>query len=43
MSEAQFEDLLVRHPELVELIQDQTSVCGTDYLLKYRKLQHLHP
>jgi len=43
MSEAQFEDLLVRHPELVELIQDQTSVRGTDYLLKYRKLQHLHP
>ena len=42
LSGSQFEDLLLRYPELVELIREHTSVRGDDYLLKYRKIQRLH-
>ena len=39
----QFRELLSQHPELAELIREYTSVRGTDYLLKYRKLQSVYP
>ena len=39
----QFRKLLSQHPELAELIREYTSVRGTDYLLKYRKLQSVYP
>ncbi len=42
-NQPQFEALLSRHPALVDLLQEHTSVRGDDYLLKYRKLQALHP
>jgi hypothetical protein len=43
LTESQYQDLLSCRPELTELFQEHTSISGTDYLLKYRKLQHLHP
>jgi len=43
LSKSQFEDLINRHPELNETIREHTSIRGDDYLLKYRKVQHLHP
>lgn len=43
LGESQFDDLLTRYPELDERIREQTVVRGDDYLLKYRKLQSLHP
>lgn len=42
LSKSQFENLLARHPKLTE-IGEHTSIRGSDYLLKYRKLQNLHP
>ena len=39
----QFRELLSQQPELAELIREYTSVRGTDYLLKYRKLQSVYP
>lgn len=43
LNKPQFEDLLSRHPKLRTLFQEHTSIRGDDYLLKYRKLQALHP
>lgn len=43
LSESQFEEFLSHYPELVELIREHASIRGDDYLLKYRKLQNLHP
>jgi len=43
LSNSQFEDLLLRYPELIELIQEHASIRGDDYLLQYRKIQHLYP
>lgn len=42
LSKSQFEELLSQYPELVDLIQEYTSIRDDDYLLKYRKLQTLH-
>lgn len=43
LSLSQFEELVSHYPELVGLIREHTSIRGDDYLLKYRKLQKLHP
>ena len=43
LTEAGYQDLLLHHSELGDLFQENTSVRGDDYLLKYRKTQHLHP
>lgn len=43
LSEAEFQDLLSRHPQLTSLFESQLTVRGGDYLLKYRKLQQFHP
>jgi hypothetical protein len=39
----QYQNLIVRHPQLVRLLEEQLIVQGDDYLIKYRKLQDLHP
>lgn len=39
----QYRNILWRHPELVHLLQEQLTLCGDDHLIKYRKLQALHP
>jgi len=43
LGKSQFEDLLDHHSELTEIIQEHISIRGDDYLLKYRKVQRLHP
>ena len=43
LSKSQFEDLLARYSDLDELIREHTSLRGSDYLLKYRKIQNLFP
>jgi hypothetical protein len=43
LSEAEFRDLLSHYPPLTDLFHSQLTVRGADYLLKYRKLQQLHP
>ena len=43
LSKSQFEDFLDRHSALTEIIPEHTSIRGDDYLLKYRKVQHLYP
>lgn len=43
LTEMQVRDLLARYPDLASFIEGQLTVRGGDYLLKYRKLQHLHP
>lgn len=43
LTEMQFRDLLARHPSLAPLLEEQLTVRDGDYLLKYRKLQQLHP
>ena len=43
LSEASYQELISFHPELSELFEKYTSIRGDDYLLKYRKLQSLHP
>lgn len=43
MSEAEYQGLLTRYPELIPFIHEQLTIRGADHLLKYRKLQQLHP
>lgn len=43
LSKASYQELISFHPELSELFEKYTSIRGDDYLLKYRKLQSLHP
>ena len=43
LNKSQFEDLVSRHTDLVELFQEHTSIRGDDFLLKYRKLQSSYP
>jgi DNA polymerase III delta prime subunit len=43
LTKAGYQDLALRYPEMFELFQEHTSIREEDYLLKYRKLQHLHP
>ncbi len=42
LRESGYQDLLCCYPERAELFREQLIVRGADYLLKYRKLQHLH-
>src|SRR5512133_501355 len=42
LREPAYQELLCRYPELTGLFREQLTVQGADYLLKYRKLQHLH-
>src|SRR5512133_1901326 len=39
----QFQNLLTHYPGLMPLFEEQLTVRGDDHLLKYRKLQQLHP
>jgi hypothetical protein len=43
LSETGYQNLLSRYPQWTYLFQEQLVVQGADYLLRYRKLQHLHP
>ncbi|MFT3891022.1 MAG: hypothetical protein QM730_05260 [Anaerolineales bacterium] len=43
LSESGFQALLTRYPEWTAFLHEQLTIRGADYLLKYRKLQHLHP
>jgi len=43
LTKAEYQDLILRYPELIDLFHEYTSIRGNDYLLKYRKMQHLHP
>ena len=44
LSPEQVRDLYRRHPQLVPLFEEQSTVRGADdHLLKYRKLQHMYP
>ncbi|MBE0671020.1 MAG: hypothetical protein IH588_10560 [Anaerolineales bacterium] len=42
LSDSEYQDLLARHSELTEIVQEHASIRGDDYLLKYRKLQNLY-
>lgn len=39
----QYRNLLSHHPDLAGLFEEQLVLRGSDHLLKYRKLQQLHP
>jgi hypothetical protein len=43
LNTTQYRNLIVRHPQLVRLLDEQLIVQGDDHLIKYRKLQGLHP
>lgn len=43
LTETLHRDLLARYPELAALLEEQLTIRGADHLLKYRKLQYLHP
>lgn len=43
LTKARYQDLCLRYPEFTGLFLEHTSIRGNDYLLKYRKMQHLHP
>ena len=43
LSESEYQHLLSRFPKWTGYFNEQLTIRGTDYLLKYRKLQHLHP
>ena len=43
LTESQHRDLLARYPHLITLFDEYLTIRGADRLLKYRKLQHLHP
>jgi len=43
LTNAGFQDFALRYPEMLALFQEHTSIRGNDHLLKYRKMQHLHP
>jgi hypothetical protein len=43
LTKARYRDLCLRYPEFTGLFLEHTSIRGNDYLLKYRKMQHLHP
>lgn len=43
LAKAEYKDLVLSYPELIELFQEHISIRGDDYLLKYRKMQHLNP
>ncbi len=40
---AQYRHLLACHPELEERFEEHLTIHGADHLLKYRKLQQMHP
>lgn len=42
LNEYQFDELLLHYPELTEIFREHITIRGDDYLLKYRKIQHLH-
>jgi hypothetical protein len=43
LNTSQYRNLIARHPELAQLLEEQLTVRGHDHLIKYRKLQNLHP
>ena len=43
LTKARYQDLVSHEPEFIDLFQEHISIRGDDYLLKYRKVQHLHP
>ncbi len=43
LNHSQFRNLTARHPGLAGLLEEQLTVRGDDHLVKYRKLQELHP
>lgn len=43
LNHSQFRNLTPRHPGLAGLLEEQLTVRGDDHLVKYRKLQELHP
>ncbi len=43
LNSSHYRNLLLHYPDLIELIQEQLTVCGEDHLIKYRKLQFLYP
>jgi hypothetical protein len=43
LSESEYRDFLQRYPDLAELFREQLTIKSADYLLKYRKLQTIHP
>lgn len=43
LSKPQFEELLDRHPMLIEIVREHASIRGGDHLLQYRKIQRLYP
>ena len=43
LNSAQYRNLIARHPDVAGLLEEQLTVHGDDHLIKYRKLQSLHP
>jgi hypothetical protein len=43
LTTSQYRNLIVRHPEHARLLEEQLTVRCDDHLIKYRKLQDLHP
>jgi hypothetical protein len=43
LNSSQYRNVLARHPEVAGLLEEQLTVQGEDHLIKYRKLQDLHP
>jgi hypothetical protein len=43
LGESDYQHFLQRYPGLTELFREQLTIKDADYLVKYRKLQHLHP
>jgi hypothetical protein len=43
LTKAGYRDLVLRYQGLSELFREYTTIRGDDYLLKYRKMQNLHP
>ena len=43
LSEEEYQNLVLRYPELMHLFQEQLVIQDSDYLLWYRKLQSLYP
>jgi len=43
LNPSQYRNLIMRHPEYARLLEEQLTVRCDDHLIKYRKLQALHP
>src|SRR5512138_1559675 len=43
LNTTQYRSLIARHPEHAKLLEEQLTVRCDDHLIKYRKLQDLHP